>query len=348
MISIKKYYFPYSLRNVWARIYSECKHWHSPFQSYLSNVLFFNVYYFKGKRTHYKPIFFYCSDGDNECIFPLAINDRGKQIVNLSSFGPIDYYDVIISKIDIKFIVNCLSIILQKYAKYEVFFENINEKSVLYSVFSSLNMKRDICVKIEFDTNLYEDYFLRLSKHQRQNIRTAYNKLKRESIEYAIEKYDLTKPIPSNISKKCQLMYENRCEIKNRRNMSQLVYKILELRDRLTNPLTRFISKERERTTFILYFDKEPVAYMSGFYNSLHDTFFVPRLSCNNKYLKYDAGILMLNESIKMLLKENIKVVDLTRGDEPYKYAMGGIDHFNYTLRMCSESVVCSFEKYLN
>ena len=38
----------------------------------------------------------------------------------------------------------------------------------------------------------------------------------------------------------------------------------------------------------------------------------------------------MLNESIKILLNEGVTRIDLTRGNEQYKYAMGGTEHYDY------------------
>ena len=76
---------------------------------------------------------------------------------------------------------------------------------------------------------------------------------------------------------------------------------------------------------------------MIGLYNEKHNVVYVPRLSCNIKYLRYDPGILMLNESIKILLNEGIRIIDLTRGDEPYKFAMGGGDRQNYVIRVLKQ-----------
>ena len=31
-----------------------------------------------------------------------------------------------------------------------------------------------------------------------------------------------------------------------------------------------------------------------------------------------------------MFVQEHVKILDLTRGTEPYKYAMGGIEHYTF------------------
>lgn len=91
--------------------------------------------------------------------------------------------------------------------------------------------------------------------------------------------------------------------------------------------------RKGDNVVFVLYIENDPAAYMVCFYDEHRPIVYVPRLSANVEYLKYDAGILLLNESIKHLLAEGISVVDLTRGDEPYKYAMGGVTVNNYTFR---------------
>ena len=46
-------------------------------------------------------------------------------------------------------------------------------------------------------------------------------------------------------------------------------------------------------------------------------------------------GIVLLDKVIKELTREEKDCcMDLTRGDEPYKYAMGGVTHYNYCYKV--------------
>jgi hypothetical protein len=41
---------------------------------------------------------------------------------------------------------------------------------------------------------------------------------------------------------------------------------------------------------------------------------------------------MLINEVSKILINEGVEVLDLARGEEPYKYSMGGVAHVNYTI----------------
>ena len=332
MVTFTKYRSPLRLHAVWDRLYSAGNF--SPFQSWVSNWWFYLVYHLKGSRLKYRPSFLCFSDENNMCILPIAVDAHQKRVIDFSVGGPIDYYDAICSTHDSSFITACITLLRDLYPDYEICFSNINQDSLLFSAFKGDSFRpQTICAKIEFASNSYEEYFKSLSKHQRQNIRTGYNKLAREGIEWRLEKYDATNPMPRGVWKQCLQMYNERCNMKNRRGNGLKQY-WAGWKNSQVDLMNILIRKWNRVVSFVLFMNGQPVAYMSGMCNNQHDTFFVPRLSCSNQYLRYDAGILMLNESIKLLLNEGIRTIDLTRGDEPYKFAMGAVPHTNYVVQL--------------
>lgn len=69
---------------------------------------------------------------------------------------------------------------------------------------------------------------------------------------------------------------------------------------------------------------------MSGL-TSLSGEYIIPRLAINDKYKSYSPGILLINETIKFLISNNkIHTLDLSQGEEEYKYKMGGVKHYSY------------------
>ena len=53
----------------------------------------------------------------------------------------------------------------------------------------------------------------------------------------------------------------------------------------------------------------------------------------NIDYSRYSPGIVSLNAFIKNLIEfDNVDEIDFTRGNEPYKYAVGGTEHFIETI----------------
>ena len=58
----------------------------------------------------------------------------------------------------------------------------------------------------------------------------------------------------------------------------------------------------------------------------------IRRLAINSKYNVYCLERIPITQTIKWLI-ENTKIrnLELSRGDEKYKYAYGGKEHYNYT-----------------
>lgn len=332
MIESKTYHSPWRLRAIWERLYADGHY--TPFQSWICNWWFYLTYSLKGSRRKYKPQFLLFANDTEMCILPIAVDKKRKKVIDFSLGAPIDYYDVLSSTNDGKFLRACIMKLQEMYAGYEIVLNKINENSSLYPVLCREEVVEiEPCVKIEFSSDVYDDYYQSLSKHQRQNLRTGYNKLQREGLIWHLERYDKKHPMPKNDWKKCLAMYEDRCRMKNKKG-NGIMQRIAEWKNRQINLINILVRRWNRAETFLLYLKGEPVAYMSGMYNEQHDTYYVPRLSCSNQYLKYDAGILMLNESIKILLAEGVRTVDLTRGNEPYKYAMGGVEHQNFAYNL--------------
>lgn len=66
---------------------------------------------------------------------------------------------------------------------------------------------------------------------------------------------------------------------------------------------------------------------MSGMLG-LRNEYVVPRLSINDEFGFYSPGMLLLNETVKHFIAEtDVRHLDLSQGEEPYKYKMGGEAH---------------------
>ena len=68
---------------------------------------------------------------------------------------------------------------------------------------------------------------------------------------------------------------------------------------------------------------------MQGVYSKKNDVI-IPRLVLNDKFARYSAGMLMINETVKKLIEKGITCLDLAIGNENYKFVMGGEGNFNY------------------
>lgn len=84
--------------------------------------------------------------------------------------------------------------------------------------------------------------------------------------------------------------------------------------------------------TITLDIDGTLAAFMSGLVKD--NVFVVPRLSINNEYRRYSPGIILINEAIKYFISDTkITILDLSQGQESYKYNMGGKEHYTYEFR---------------
>lgn len=324
-MTIKVFNSPKFLENIWNNVYNkdECA---TPFMSYNAQVCYYKVFKFQRFRFERKPCYFYVEDGGDRHLI-LACSKYKHTLYDITDLSPIDYFDIITDSQDEDFIKKSLYEICKLSDCNNIKLYHVNSKGNFVKLFPEIkNGKLETCVEIKFNSKSYEDYYSGLSKHQRQNLRTAYNRLNKEHIPFRIIKYSKDNKIDKNVYKQCQLMYEDRCDNKNNPKLA----KIRNFMHRFNNPVNGMLKCLSDRTIFVLYFFNIPVAYMAGFLSEDKKIYYVPRLSTNNSYLKYSTGIIMLNESIKILLNEGVNRVDLTRGNEQYKYAMGGIEHYDY------------------
>lgn len=309
--------------HIWNHIYSN-NPTIKPTQSYqYYKHLFVSFYLHKKILSRWKVIFHHYSKDGNDCILPLVVNKKRRTIRSISYYGRLDYEDIISSTNNPIYIGEALQNILQPYPGYSITFENINEDSLLFPVLKKSLHISETCVKIELPDN-YNAYFEKLSKHQRQNIRTAYNKLSKEDFATHLVQYDTSHHVPRKVWHQCKLLYDQR------HNASGSKFKLWYERE--TNPFHRILNNVQEHRIMVLFHNETPIAYMAGLFSQSQSCYYIPRLCINNEYSKYSPGILLVNETIKQLINEGVKTLDLMRGDEPYKFAMGGTANNNYAL----------------
>ena len=216
MIESKTYSSPWKLRAVWKKLYAEGDY--TPFQSWISNWWFYLTYGLKGSRRKYKPQFVLLTEDVEICILTIAVDRKRKKVIDFSVGGPIDYYDALSSTRDAEFLSACIAKLKEMYAGYEIVLNKINENACLYPVLNDKDVvETEPWVKIDFESDVYDEYYQSLSKHQRQNLRTGYNKLQREGLIWRLGRYDTKHPMPKNDWKKCLTMYEERCRMKNKK-----------------------------------------------------------------------------------------------------------------------------------
>ena len=74
------------------------------------------------------------------------------------------------------------------------------------------------------------------------------------------------------------------------------------------------------------------MAFMSGFLTADKTHYSVPRIAINEDYAFYSPGCILISETLKCLSGSQVHNLDLTRGDEPYTFKMGGTEYHTHDL----------------
>jgi hypothetical protein len=324
---VKKYYKIEDLKDKINNLYIKNKN--SPYTcsyEYIKNTIK-NVKYLH-LRYATKYVFFEVIDKQsNETILLFLVEELKKHYKVISSFDSCDLiYNEKYSKEKIS---SALMQILNNVDK-EVLFEYVIDDSLLCKIL--LNSKNTViiqekdCGRINF-TNDYNEYYNSLSKSSRQNLRTAYNRLKTDDVSFDTINYEGVSS--SRVYKKLRKYYTARWKEKNT-NKSFL--KLLFVK--LYEPVSKVIAKSSDGFNFILTINNKIAAFMSGFLDKKNNKILIPRLVYNSKYSRYSPGILLINETIKFLQQNNMcSCLDLGIGDENYKFVMGAKEYKAFVLK---------------
>ncbi len=277
------------------------------------------------------PIFYsFNEDGKTIVIAPMARRFRDKQpYANFGKAPTIAVKDFIYSSdLTIEKMEECLLVMKKKMGS--IHFYDIPEYSLLYEVLEHIGKrcKDHIYTIIPFaDCNGggYDSYYLSLSKHMRQNIRTAYNYLNKNNIAYTFEIVkgkDLTRDDENAIM---NIYLARRGD--HSKTDSQLHKFYLKKFHYYT-----VAHRKLDNSYFgILRINNVIAAFWSGFSNPNKDYISCPRLALDNEFSRCSPGIILLCETAKILQQSTgISRLDLSRGNHEYKMRMGGTNYFSH------------------
>lgn len=212
----------------------------------------------------------------------------------------------------------------------------INERSKLFGFLQAMadagtdaafHVKAEeerVCVKIPFPDS-YEEYERGLSRHSRNNLRNAYSKARRDKQDISI------KVIRGPFTDKALLsdamkIYTRRESERKHRCINFFPY----IKNRFFSPMVWAMETLASHYTFCFYLNNKLAAFMTGFAANYNEIVF-PYVAIDSNYAVYSPGKLMISEGVKYLQNyDYIRGIDLSRGDEHYKFVMGGVRHYNY------------------
>lgn len=322
MLEIKKHFSPYPLKNQWKNLENEGI---GIYQSYYVQKMIFKrlpIYSIKGK---YHAVYYEVVDnGKTVMIAPLCRFNKTNNYSIIGLFNGLQVYDFVYNH----------SVPVEKINEYVIFllrsidFVSLSIKNMISSslVLEAIKRVNGLVLDEEQSENVsilignnYDEYFGKLSKHTRQNIRTAYNRIIRDNINI-----DFNECIDQKI---------------NRQELNELIDLYCDRHEKrygvYSSKYKRFYLKYFDFSTLcqqnyhnyyaILKFNNTNAAFLSGLIDKNSHSIIVPRLSINDEFLKYSPGMILINETAKKISDYcDIDYLDLSKGNEKYKLSMGG------------------------
>lgn len=250
-----------------------------------------------------------------------------------------DYLNFIYKDFDSYVISSLLKQLRDKFQLSDFYFENVPESARLYnfldSVVNVISISPQICVGLSIKELQFEQYQKLLSKQSRQNVRTANNRLARDGKSFV---YDLC---DSNVNLDEFAAYRNvRVAKKNDWGGKTLKWRIINFIS--TKILKRGWYKFAEYAPFThdknskfmtaKTSDGDLCAAFNYGVSPDGRSIVLMGVSTNILYSRYSPGILLLYHFIENAIETNrYDYIDFTRGNESYKYALGGKEHKIYS-----------------
>lgn len=313
----------------------------SYFQSYSWNSMLANLYY---NTNNTQEVFFIIVRNDSvaKVIAPIIVYRKTKRFINHKGIylwgrkGWSDYLNFVYEDFDEDAIDYLLSEIKKRFGLCMFYFEQVNESTYFYRYLKRkaqiIREQSTVCVGLELPSTV-DEYMQMLSKHTRQNIRTAINRQKGDGLCFSVRFNDTD----ANLEL-CKEIREKRIAAKQQREyesmslIDKIRYKIkIWLADKYPTYLP-FITDPNSKILSI-YDGDALCAYFNFGYDSHHHSIVLMAVGTNDLYAKYSPGLYGLFSFICSLIEDKqLRYIDFTRGDEPYKLALGGKTSNIYSL----------------
>lgn len=218
---------------------------------------------------------------------------------------------------------------------HKVIFRRMNEHSPVTGILRGMGRitkeARLQCVTLSFGED-FDAHLKTLSASVRQNIRTAYNRMKRDDVTCTLQLFTASNRMSSLMYKDVMRLYLERLFLKytSQRGLKRLwrighhtfVYKYWK---------HDTISLRANPNTFhaLLFINGELASFMAGFMDNEQQKLVIPRLAIDHAFKFYSPGYVLLCETMRQLIANTaIRELDLSRGDERYKFDLGGQPYY--------------------
>lgn len=261
--------------------------------------------------------------------------DRGypKGIYFFGRETPTDYFSFIYKDINQEQVLFLIKAICEKFRFRRFFLSRVRENTVLSGLLTQLfdcRLKPAACAAIRL-SGTFDEYYDTLSKHTKQNYRTAMNKAKRNGINLTFSA--ITK-LNDAVLARLNELYKERQRIV-RAHEAKEMSKLGVVYNRLQNCLTKRIAVMDQYSSPWVFLVQdtdrgEIIAFFYGLYEERTHSARMLFTGMDAAYASYSpitAGLIQfLKDEYERTGSFQLQEIDFTRGGEKYKYALGGTD----------------------
>lgn len=268
-----------------------------------------------------------------QAVLPLCVNHNEKMVYLVGEFASVGHLDYIYGKeFSLEMFTKMLQELSELFKGYTFSINRISEFSKTNDFLMQTGYQytsKEICVKI--DVNDRDEWYKGLSKSCRQNIRTSHNRLDKEN---CVMSY--CSNIDVEVSKK---LWNDNLKLFSRRICEHcklpVILAIPMYFLKKNESLTKALLNNKNNIVAGVYINGKAVATCNGLIAN-DSRAIITRLSIDLKWGKYSPGGLLIECMMDEISKKYpfITSIDLSRGDEPYKYTYGGKEHYNYNYKI--------------
>ena len=259
-----------------------------------------------------------------------------------------DYCNFIYKAFDINAVNFFLQEIKSRYGISSFCVANLKEESSLYNYLSKRggvsSDEVSICVALDLPSS-FEEYNQMLSKNAKQNIRTAHNRANKDGLTI-LYNHDEQQPDRQEFLfyKQKRALVKDKVELdilRRERNINSFQILINKLRKTyykfINFEIPYYTPFEHDFNSHYLTVrnaeNNELCASINYGVSSHRKEIVVMAIALNEKYNRYSPGMLGMYELITtQIQKKEFTRVDFTRGQENYKYVLGGISNNNHRI----------------
>lgn len=263
------------------------------------------------------------------------INKKGRYFFGRGGYT--DYLNFIYKSFDPLALDAIFVYVRTNYGISRYFLECMPEYSASYQYIvrtkTVVKIHQSICVKLALpdSSSQYENM---LSKHVRQNLRTAKNRCQKSGLVLTQTFYKET--TDRLLIDNCKMIREMRLDLKTSRAKKQmsLMQKCRNNVERILKyqfPVYHVLDVHTQGWLLTITCQDELCAFFHGGYDMFRNSLVVMCAGVNPKFARYSPGLLSMYNQIKIFLEEqHLDSIDFTRGNEKYKYDLGGKDEYIY------------------